>query len=66
MPSNNSLSYLLTETLIGLQSNASDHKLGKMFLTGGFGGVLSMGVVGGNEASKYVINNFRLVSNMTK
>ncbi|KAI2628688.1 O-acetylhomoserine/O-acetylserine sulfhydrylase [Hypoxylon sp. NC1633] len=49
----------------GLPSNVGDHKRAKKLLHGGFGGVLSIGIVGGNAASKHVINSFRLVSNMT-
>ncbi|KAK3935957.1 Cys/Met metabolism PLP-dependent enzyme-domain-containing protein [Diplogelasinospora grovesii] len=45
--------------------NTRDHEWAEKLLKNGYGGVLSIGVVGGNKASKHVINNFRLVSNMT-
>ncbi|KAI1818681.1 O-acetylhomoserine/O-acetylserine sulfhydrylase [Poronia punctata] len=49
----------------GLPSNGENHERAKTVLKSGFGGVLSVGIVGGNEASKYVIDNFKLISNMT-
>jgi O-acetylhomoserine/O-acetylserine sulfhydrylase len=54
------------ENCLGLPSNGDNHERAKTVLKGGFGGVLSVGIVGGNEASKYVINSFKLISNMTK
>ncbi|KAI1328956.1 O-acetylhomoserine/O-acetylserine sulfhydrylase [Xylariaceae sp. FL0255] len=49
----------------GLPSNEGDHARAKKVLKNGFGGVLSIGIVGGNAASKHVINSFKLVSHMT-
>ncbi|KAI1281079.1 O-acetylhomoserine/O-acetylserine sulfhydrylase [Xylaria sp. FL0933] len=49
----------------GLPSNADNHARAKTVLKNGFGGVLSIGIVGGSAASKVVINNFKLISHMT-
>ena len=49
----------------GLQSHQS-HQLAKKYLPRGFGGVLSFGVKGGQEAGSQVVDNFKLISNLAK
>jgi len=47
----------------GLASHQS-HELAKKYLPRGFGGVLSFGVKGGEEAGSQVVDNFKLISNL--
>ena len=47
----------------GLESHQS-HKLAKRYLPRGFGGVLSFGVKGGQEAGSQVVDGFKLISNL--
>jgi O-acetylhomoserine/O-acetylserine sulfhydrylase len=47
----------------GLTSHQS-HELAKKYLPRGFGGVLSFGVKGGEEAGSQVVDNFKLISNL--
>ncbi|KAF6237950.1 hypothetical protein HO173_004151 [Letharia columbiana] len=47
----------------GLESHQS-HKLAKKYLPRGFGGVLSFGVKGGQEAGSQVVDGFKLISNL--
>ena len=49
----------------GLESHQS-HKLAKKYLPRGFGGVLSFGVKGGQEAGSQVVDGFKLISNLAK
>lgn len=49
----------------GLESHQS-HQLAKKYLPRGFGGVLSFGVKGGNEAGSQVVDGFKLISNLAK
>ncbi|KAL9014776.1 MAG: hypothetical protein Q9173_000567 [Seirophora scorigena] len=47
----------------GLESHQS-HRLAKKYLPRGFGGVLSFGVKGGQEAGSQVVDGFQLISNL--
>ncbi|CAF9933494.1 MAG: Homocysteine synthase [Heterodermia speciosa] len=47
----------------GLESHQS-HQLAKKYLPLGFGGVLSFGVKGGQEAGSQVVDGFKLISNL--
>ncbi|MCJ1366854.1 Homocysteine synthase [Acarospora aff. strigata] len=47
----------------GLQSHQS-HQLAKKYLPRGFGGVLSFGVKGGQDAGSQVVDGFKLISNL--
>lgn len=47
----------------GLESHKS-HELAKKYLPRGFGGVLSFGVKGGQEAGSQVVDGFQLISNL--
>ncbi|KAL9614385.1 MAG: hypothetical protein Q9167_001114 [Letrouitia subvulpina] len=47
----------------GLESHSS-HQLAKKYLPRGFGGVLSFGVKGGQEAGSEVVDGFKLISNL--
>lgn len=47
----------------GLESHQS-HSLAKKYLPRGFGGVLSFGVKGGQEAGSQVVDGFKLISNL--
>ncbi|KAI4100827.1 MAG: hypothetical protein L6R37_005226 [Teloschistes peruensis] len=47
----------------GLEKHAS-HQLAKKYLPRGFGGVLSFGVKGGQEAGSQVVDGFQLISNL--
>ncbi|KAI4134039.1 MAG: hypothetical protein LQ347_001858 [Umbilicaria vellea] len=47
----------------GLESHQS-HQLAKKYLPRGFGGVLSFGVKGGQEAGSQVVDNFKMISNL--
>lgn len=49
----------------GLESHQS-HGLAKKYLPRGFGGVLSFGVKGGQEAGSQVVDGFQLISNLAK
>ena len=49
----------------GLEDHQS-HKLAKNYLPRGFGGVLSFGVKGGQEAGSQVVDGFKLISNLAK
>lgn len=49
----------------GLESHQS-HQLAKKYLPRGFGGVLSFGVKGGQEAGSQVVDNFKMISNLAK
>ena len=49
----------------GLESHQS-HQLAKKYLPLGFGGVLSFGVKGGQEAGSQVVDGFKLISNLAK
>ena len=49
----------------GLESHQS-HKLAKKYLPRGFGGVLSFGVKGGQDAGSQVVDGFNLISNLAK
>ena len=49
----------------GLESHSS-HQLAKKYLPRGFGGVLSFGVKGGQEAGSQVVDGFKLISNLAK
>ncbi|KAK3680956.1 Homocysteine/cysteine synthase [Vermiconidia calcicola] len=47
----------------GLESHQS-HQLAKKYLPRGFGGVLSFGVKGGQDAGSQVVDGFKLISNL--
>jgi len=47
----------------GLESHQS-HALAKKYLPRGFGGVLSFGVKGGEQAGQQVVDGFKLISNL--
>jgi len=47
----------------GLESHPS-HTLAKKYLRRGFGGVLSFGVIGGEEAGVIVVDNLKIASNL--
>ncbi|SLM34358.1 o-acetylhomoserine-lyase [Lasallia pustulata] len=47
----------------GLESHQS-HQLAKKYLPRGFGGVLSFGVKGGQDAGSQVVDNFKMISNL--
>lgn len=49
----------------GLESHQS-HQLAKKYLPRGFGGVLSFGVKGGQDAGSQVVDGFKLISNLAK
>ena len=49
----------------GLSSHQS-HQMAKKYLPRGFGGVLSFGVKGGQDAGSQVVDNFHLISNLAK
>ena len=49
----------------GLESHQS-HKLAKKYLPRGFGGVLSFGVKGGQDAGSQVVDGFKLISHLAK
>ena len=49
----------------GLESHQS-HQLAKKYLPKGFGGVLSFGVKGGQDAGSQVVAGFKLISNLAK
>ena len=49
----------------GLETHQS-HKLATKYLPRGFGGVLSFGVKGGQEAGSQVVDGFKLISNLAK
>ena len=49
----------------GLESHQS-HELAKKYLPKGFGGVLSFGVKGGQDAGSQVVDGFQLISNLAK
>ena len=49
----------------GLENHAS-HQLAKKYLPRGFGGVLSFGVKGGGAAGAQVVDNFQMISNLSK
>ena len=49
----------------GLHSHRS-HQLAKKYLPRGFGGVLSFGVKGGQDAGSQVVDSFKLISNLAK
>lgn len=49
----------------GLEAHPS-HELAKRYLPRGFGGVLSFGVKGGQEAGSQVVDGFKLISNLAK
>lgn len=49
----------------GLEKHES-HQLAKKYLPRGFGGVLSFGVKGGQEAGSQVVDGFQLISNLAK
>lgn len=49
----------------GLESHQS-HQLAKKYLPRGYGGVLSFGVKGGQNAGSQVVDGFKLISNLAK